>query len=243
VIAVEMDSWSCTAARENLLLNGVTDRVEVREERVGTALIPGEPPFDGLLANIESGILLPLLPSFARGVRPGGWLVLSGILQSEADGILEAAHAVGFLPIAEDREEEWWTGSFRRQAADSPGSGRGRSHREAVTPGDWSHLEMQFRMFGVAAVVQQCLGGPSCRPDLHQERIPLMMLSVVCAEAALSFVQLDHGIPPISGLSDASWNGVHDRTSLPPEPVLSGRHFKANPQVPGRPSQASFLAF
>jgi ribosomal protein L11 methyltransferase len=115
VIAVEMDSWSCAAARENALLNHVADRVEVREDRVGQDLIPGEPPFDGLLANIESGILLPLLPSFAAGVRESGWIVLSGILQSEAEGIVRAAEAVGFVPIAEDREEEWWTGSFRME--------------------------------------------------------------------------------------------------------------------------------
>lgn len=114
VIAVEMDAWSCAAARENIQMNGVTDRVEVREERVGPDLIPGEPPFDGLVANIESGILLPLLPSFAEGVVPGGWLVLSGILQTEADGIVAAARSAGFGALAEDREEEWWTGSFRR---------------------------------------------------------------------------------------------------------------------------------
>jgi len=114
VIAVEMDSWSCAAARENVLLNGVAEQVEVREDRVGPDLIPGELPFDGLLANIESGILLPLLPTFAAGVRESGWLVLSGILLSEAEGIVRAAEAVGFVPIEEDREEDWWTGSFRR---------------------------------------------------------------------------------------------------------------------------------
>jgi ribosomal protein L11 methyltransferase len=67
------------------------------------------------MANIESGILLPLLPSFAAGVRESGWIVMSGILQNEAEGIVTAAEAVGFVPIEEDREEEWWTGSFRRE--------------------------------------------------------------------------------------------------------------------------------
>src|SRR5690606_29236824 len=88
VIAVEMDPWSCRAARENTVLNGVDDRVEIREERVGPELLPGEGPFDGIVANIESGILRPLLPSFARDLRESGWLVLSGILQTEADTVL-----------------------------------------------------------------------------------------------------------------------------------------------------------
>lgn len=113
VLAVELDPWACQAARENVEANEVGHRVQVRAGAVGPDFLPGERPFDGILANIESGILLPLLPGFAGGLVPGGWLILSGILGGEADGIRIAAREAGFTLLTDDREGEWWSGAFR----------------------------------------------------------------------------------------------------------------------------------
>ncbi len=113
VLAVELDEWSCTTARENLALNGVEDRVEVRHIAVGPDFLPDEAPFDGILANIESGILESLLRGFASGLRSGGWLILSGILEDEVASIVAAAAEEGFELEREDREGGWWSGRFR----------------------------------------------------------------------------------------------------------------------------------
>lgn len=121
VLALELDPWACTAARENADRNGVSGRVRVRARAVNEDFIPGEPPFDGLVANIESGILLPLLGGFAQGVRDGGCMILSGILQTEAHRIRAGAEAVGFAFIEADEEGEWWSAAFVRQG-DAGGS-------------------------------------------------------------------------------------------------------------------------
>jgi len=115
VLAVELDPWASAAARENVERNAVEDRVRVVSRAVGPEFLPGEPPFDGVLANIEAGILRPLLPGFRVGVRPGGWLILSGILESEAPGMQTATEALGFTFHGEDREGEWWSGRFVRE--------------------------------------------------------------------------------------------------------------------------------
>jgi ribosomal protein L11 methyltransferase len=120
VVAVELDPWAVTAARENVEANGVGDRVEVRAGAVGPAFLPGEAPFHGIVANIEAGILLPLLPGFRGGLEPGGWLILSGILADEAGRVVEAAGALGLELEAEDREEAWWSGAFRSPPAPPP---------------------------------------------------------------------------------------------------------------------------
>jgi ribosomal protein L11 methyltransferase len=112
VVAVELDPWAVTAARENVEANGVADRVEVRSGAVGPAFLPGEPPFDGILANIEAAILLPLLAGFRSGVRDGGWLILSGILSHDGDRVQQVAATHGFRLDAEDREGDWWSGAF-----------------------------------------------------------------------------------------------------------------------------------
>jgi ribosomal protein L11 methyltransferase len=113
VLAVELDPWAVSVARENVEINGVEDRVEVRAAAVGPSFLPGEAPFHGIVANIEAGILLPLLPGFQGGLEPGGWVILSGILGTEAAGVVEAAEALGLELEEEDREESWWSGAFR----------------------------------------------------------------------------------------------------------------------------------
>jgi len=114
VLALELDPWACTAARENLERNGLTETVRVESRAVGPEFLSGEDPFDGIVANIEAGILRPLVTGFARGLRPGGLLVLSGILLAEAPEMREVAEAAGFRFLEEDREEEWWSCAFRR---------------------------------------------------------------------------------------------------------------------------------
>lgn len=125
VVAVELDPWACAAARENVERNGVSDRVRVVSRAVGEDFLPGEPPFDGIVANIETPLLLPLLGGFARGLAPGGWLLLSGILAGEeAAQMRGAASRAGFTLEEEDREGEWWSGAFRHSATGvGPGVG------------------------------------------------------------------------------------------------------------------------
>jgi ribosomal protein L11 methyltransferase len=113
VVAVEMDAWSCEVARENAELNGVEGLIRVIDMAIGPEFLPGEPPFSGIVANIESGVLTGLLSGLAGGLSPGGWMILSGILGHEAAEIVEAARAHGLRVTSVDREGGWWTGAFR----------------------------------------------------------------------------------------------------------------------------------
>jgi ribosomal protein L11 methyltransferase len=122
VLALELDPWACTTARENVERNDVSDRVRVVSRGVGPTFVEGEAAFHGIVANIETPILRPLLGGFARGLVPGGWLILSGILESEAPGMIEVAAAEGFRLEVEDREAGWWSAAFTalRPAAAPP---------------------------------------------------------------------------------------------------------------------------
>lgn len=117
VLALESDPWAVEAARGNLARNGVEDRVEVKEALVDLPLLGTLGDFDGIVANIERGIVVPLLPGMVGCLRPGGWLVLSGIPRGESPLVEEAAAAVGLIPEGREPEEEWWSGSFRRPGA------------------------------------------------------------------------------------------------------------------------------
>ncbi|MEQ8330549.1 MAG: 50S ribosomal protein L11 methyltransferase [Longimicrobiales bacterium] len=119
VMAVEGDPLAKEAIEDNVEANGVADRVTVRAAWADAALLAALGPFDGVVANIESGVLRPLLPGLRAAVRDGGWLVLSGILDAEWPGMRRAAEEVGFRLAALDEDGPWRSASFR-----APGSGR-----------------------------------------------------------------------------------------------------------------------
>ncbi len=118
VLAVESDADALENAADNLRRNGVADRVELRHALVTPSFlaraVADERPFDLIAANVLSSVLRPLLASFHAALAPGGRLILGGILEEEADDMLDAARAAGFTLLVEDLEAEWWGALFAR---------------------------------------------------------------------------------------------------------------------------------
>lgn len=113
VVALELDELSCETAAANLARNGVADRVTILHTRVGEgAALPGA-PFDGIVANLQSDLLIPLFPLFKRSLDASGWLVASGILEGQHEEILDTADRLDFRLDGTDLEDGWWTGIFR----------------------------------------------------------------------------------------------------------------------------------
>ncbi len=119
VVALEGDALACEALTENLELNGVDDRVQWIERLVDAESLATYGPADGLVANIESGVLRSLLPGFAATVRAGGWLILSGILDEEWPALKRETETVGFALADVDADGEWRSGLFRRLASEA----------------------------------------------------------------------------------------------------------------------------
>jgi ribosomal protein L11 methyltransferase len=114
VLAVEYDEDAILNARDNITRNRTDGIVRLTTAMVDEKYLePHAGTFDMVAANVLSSVLQPLLPAFRRTLKPGGFLILGGILESEADDMIEAAGAAGFTLQAEDLEEEWWGGLFR----------------------------------------------------------------------------------------------------------------------------------
>ncbi|HET9985367.1 MAG TPA: 50S ribosomal protein L11 methyltransferase [Longimicrobiales bacterium] len=122
VLAVEADADAIGNARDNLRRNGVDERVTLLHAFVDRPFLErhGAGAFDLILGNILSGVLRPLLPAFREALAPDGRLVVGGILEEEADGMMEAAAAAGFELRTEDLEDEWWGALFVRAATVRP---------------------------------------------------------------------------------------------------------------------------
>ncbi len=99
VVGVDIDSQAVTAARDNALRNHIQ----------ATFGLPDEVPTlqaDILVANILTNPLRALAPLLATRVRPGGRIVLSGILETQADEVI-AAYARWFDLLPAGCEDGW----------------------------------------------------------------------------------------------------------------------------------------
>lgn len=113
VYAVELDGEAIPDAEQNVLRNGVADRVHVFEADAG-ALLPLLAPVRVVLANIISSVLVELLPVIAESLTADGGAILSGILQEEREEMLAVLAATGWRVLDEDAEDIWWSVSIAR---------------------------------------------------------------------------------------------------------------------------------
>ena len=101
VDAVDIDDDALVVARENIELNGYTERVRVG--RPDTLL---EHAADALVANILEAPLLVLAPRFARLVPHGGRIALSGLLTTQVPHVL-AVYEAAFAMDAPRLRGDW----------------------------------------------------------------------------------------------------------------------------------------
>jgi ribosomal protein L11 methyltransferase len=100
--AYDIDPQALTATHDNAAANGVAGQVHVVSK---DAELPANA--DILLANILCGPLCELAPRFAALTRPGGRIVLAGLLEAQA-GEVTRAHTPWF-DIAPFASRDGWT--------------------------------------------------------------------------------------------------------------------------------------
>jgi len=105
VTGTEIDLDALEAARVNARDNGVADRVTLGDEADPAAV--GGGPFDLVIANILSSILVGMAPGLAGCVASGGTLLLSGILEHEAPRVSDAFERLGMHRRTLRTNGEW----------------------------------------------------------------------------------------------------------------------------------------
>ena len=101
VVAVDIDTQALTACKSNMQVNRIgSEQIQV--------ILPEElqaSPTDLLIANILAGPLVDLAPRFAELIRPGGQILLSGILDTQLEEIQSAYRPCFKLDPASYRDE------------------------------------------------------------------------------------------------------------------------------------------
>ncbi|MEZ4264997.1 MAG: 50S ribosomal protein L11 methyltransferase [Myxococcota bacterium] len=103
VVAVDNDPDAVRITVENAEVNGVASRIEAST----TALSRVRGRFPMVVANILAPVLMGMAPELARHTAPDGVLLLSGILASQAAGVITAYASVGMELSSRAQAGEW----------------------------------------------------------------------------------------------------------------------------------------
>jgi len=108
VTGIDNDPIALKVAGKNAFLNNVN----VTFSKKPAGKITGV--FETVVANIQSNTLLSISSLLTEKVKPGGFLVLSGILKEEISLIREAYIESGFIPFKALKSREWAALIMRR---------------------------------------------------------------------------------------------------------------------------------
>jgi ribosomal protein L11 methyltransferase len=110
VLATDIDPIAVTTTIENAEQNGVGELIEALEATgLDHPRITQGGPYDLLVANILAGPLVELAPGMGAIAQSGGTAILSGILNTQADGVIAAYQAAGFTLRDHLKRKDWTT--------------------------------------------------------------------------------------------------------------------------------------
>ena len=116
VLASDIDPASVQVARDNARLNHVGNLLQtVRASGFSAPQFKKHGPFDLVLANILANPLRQMATPMARHLAPSALLILSGLLPSQASGVIAAYRARG-LVLLRHIEFEGWSSLLMRKA-------------------------------------------------------------------------------------------------------------------------------
>jgi len=116
VDAVDVEPVAVRSARENATRNGVGNVLQIEEGSAG----PDQPftgEYDLVLANIIARVLIEVVDGVAASVKPGGTLVLAGIIERREPATRAAYEDLGFVIERRAQIEDWVSLIFRRPPA------------------------------------------------------------------------------------------------------------------------------
>lgn len=116
VIASDIDQVAVDVAEANLAANDMMGAVicvaaaGFDEDRLTKAA-----PFDLIFANILKGPLIMLAPDMAKHNKPGGFVILSGLLNEQADEIIAVYAQNEYNLVQHDKIGDWSTLTLRQE--------------------------------------------------------------------------------------------------------------------------------
>jgi ribosomal protein L11 methyltransferase len=112
VRAFDFDPAAVRIARANAVRNRAADRV--RFDRKDVTQAKSDSRYDLICANLLADLLVAERDRLLAWLKPGGRLVLAGILRSQFRNIQVTYEEAGLNLISHDAQKEWESGAFAR---------------------------------------------------------------------------------------------------------------------------------
>jgi ribosomal protein L11 methyltransferase len=104
VLALDIDPAAVVAAEANIRRNGLGATVRAR---MGSVAAATSQTYDLALANILSPVIREIALALRRLLRPGGGLIVSGIIGVEGEDVRRDLESCGFRCVEERAEGDW----------------------------------------------------------------------------------------------------------------------------------------
>jgi ribosomal protein L11 methyltransferase len=115
VLAGDIDEVAVEVAEANLAANGMEGRVRcVVAAGFGHPELEAATPYDLVFANILKGPLIELGPDMAARLTPGGYAILSGILNEQAEEVAGVYARSGLNEVHREVIGDWTTLTLRK---------------------------------------------------------------------------------------------------------------------------------
>jgi len=145
VVGTDIDPQAMVAARSNAEINGVDISFALPDDAV--PMLGADARYDIVMANILANPLQVLAPALVQRIRPGGQIVLSGVLSRQADEVI--ATYSQWLTLSVWKESDGWVClsgilEVKKNSADVTGSLSPSASNKAVVFNRLSKLALIF---------------------------------------------------------------------------------------------------
>lgn len=110
VMGIDVDEWAYRNGLENAASNGV--ELDLRLGDAGLLGVaggrPAVQPFDVIIANINRNILLRDMEAYARVLKGGGMLLLSGFYEADEGALIARANELG-MTFEQKKNRDGWS--------------------------------------------------------------------------------------------------------------------------------------
>ena len=108
MMASDIDQVAVDVAQANVIANDLEGRVDcVEAAGFDHPVLQAKAPFDLVFANILKGPLIALAPDMAGNIQSGGYAILSGILNPQADEVVATYGEHGFNVVNREQITDW----------------------------------------------------------------------------------------------------------------------------------------
>jgi ribosomal protein L11 methyltransferase len=112
VVAVDFDPEAVRIAQANARTNRIGKRIRFACEDLNRWPLPAKREYDLVCANLIFDLLVAQADRIVKRLKPGGVLVLAGILRSQFAGVRKEYEKRGLRLLNSKTEKEWASGAF-----------------------------------------------------------------------------------------------------------------------------------